>query len=125
MEDKEDKFEKLVLNTKKSLYDPIIIEIDDVDYECVKFTNSIQVWFLEQEKKVAEAREKEDTKAVAEITSEFLAKLYKVDRKILDQLDAREIQDIAAFTVRKVTSSTNAGKEKDPEKNELKPGDKD
>jgi hypothetical protein len=124
MEDKEDKFEKLVLSTKKSLYDPIVIEIDGTDYECVKFTNSIQTWFLEQEKSVAEAREKEDTKAVADITSEFLAKLYKVDRKILDKLDAREIQDIAAFTVRKVTSSTNTGKEKDPEKNESKPGDK-
>lgn len=124
MEDKEDKFEKLVLSTKKSLYDPIIIEIDDVDYECVKFTNKIQVWFLEQEKRVAEAREKEDTKAVAEITSEFLAKLYRVDRKILDELDAREIQDITAFTVRKVTSSTDTGKKKDPEKNESEPGDK-
>lgn len=120
----EDKFEKLVLSTKKSLYPPIVIEIDGTDYECVKFTNEIQTWFIEQEKRVSEAREKDDAKAVANITSEFIAKLYKIDRKILDELDGREIQDIATFTVGRVTSSTGAGKEKAPEKNESKPGDK-
>lgn len=124
MEDKEDKYEKLVLSTKKSLYPPIIIEIDDTDYECVKFTNDIQTWFLEQEERVAEMRKKEDSKAVAEITSEIIAKLYRVDKKTLEKLDVREIQDIATFTVNKVTGSKNAGKEKDPEKNESKPGDK-
>lgn len=86
------KKERLVLNTKKSLYDPIEVEIDGQVYQSVKATKSV----LDEVDKLDELLVKNPGK------SEFLYKaillLFDIDPKILDKLDKREVEDIYTFS---------------------------
>lgn len=87
--------DRFVLNTKKSLYDPIEIVIDGQVYQSVKTTKTV----LEEINKIDE----EIVKSPAD--SKWLYKavqlLFKVEPRILDTLDQREVEDIYAFSKRK------------------------
>lgn len=76
---------RLVLNTKKSLYDPIEIEIDGQVYQSLKITHAVQKEIDKLDEKVAE-----DDEALYKI----IQLLFNVDMKILEELDKREVQQI-------------------------------
>ncbi len=84
--------EKLVLNTKKSLYDPIEVEIDGQVYQSAKTTKAV----IKEVDKIDEQIVKNPGK------DEFLYKaiqlLFDIDPKILDKLDKREVEDIYTFS---------------------------
>ena len=87
--------DRLVLNTKKSLYDPIEIVIDDQVYQSVKTTKAV----LEEVDKLDELIVKHPGK------DEYLYKaiqlLFDVKSEILDKLDKREVEDIYTFSKKK------------------------
>ena len=86
------KEDKLVLNTKKSLYDPIEVEIDGQVYQSAKTTKAV----IEEVNKLDDQIVKNPGK------DEFLYKaiqlLFDIDPKILDKLDKREVEDIYTFS---------------------------
>lgn len=86
---------RLVLNTKKSLYEPIEIEIDGQVYQSIKTTRAT----LKEINKVDEEIQK------APMNDELLYKairlLFDVEPKILDKLDKREVEDIYTFSKKK------------------------
>lgn len=83
---------RLVLNTKKSLYEPIEVEIDGQLYQSAKTTKAV----LDEVNKLDE----EIVKNPGE--SEFVYKavqlLFNVGTEILDKLDKREVEDIYTFS---------------------------
>lgn len=85
--------DRLVLNTKKSLYEPVEIVIDDQVYQCVKSTRTVLAEIDELDKKAAE----NDDEALYKIVQI----LFDVDQKILEKLDKREVQDIYTFSKKK------------------------
>lgn len=121
--------EKLKLSTRVSLFEPVIVEIDGRDYECVKFTRPIMEKFLEFEKRVEAARKKASPGEISKLTYEILTTLFSVDGKVLDKLDGRELQEIVNFLVMKLSAARKIepkveGKETEEEKKVEKPGDK-
>ena len=84
--------ERLVLNTKKSLYEPIEIEIDGQVYQSIKTTNAV----LTEISKLDEKVDKE--KGGSESVYKIVQFLFNVDLKILEKLDQREVQDIYTFS---------------------------
>ena len=87
--------ERFVLNTKKSLYDPIEIEIDGQVYQSVKTTKAV----LEEIHKIDE--EIVTSPADSKWLYKAIQLLFNVEPKILDTLDQREVEDIYAFSKRK------------------------
>lgn len=87
--------DRLTLNTKKCLYDPIEIVIDDQVYQSVKTTKAM----LEEINKIDEQIVKSPS------DSQWLYKavqlLFNVESKTLDTLDQREVEDIYAFSKKK------------------------
>jgi len=88
--------DRLVLNTKKSLYDPIEIEIDGQVYQSVKTTKAV----LGEINKIDEEIVKK-----APDNTELLYKavqlLFNVGSEILDKLDQKEVEDIYTFSKKK------------------------
>ena len=86
---------RLVLNTKKSLYDPIEIEVDGQVYQSVKITRAVLI----------EVNKLDDDIAKDPTSTELLYRaiqiLFAVDSNLLDKLDRREAEDIYTFTKRK------------------------
>ena len=84
--------DRLVLDTKKSLYDPIEVEIDGQVYQSIKTTKAV----LDEVDKLDELIVKHPGK------DEYLYKailiLFDIDSKILDKLDKREVEDIYTFS---------------------------
>lgn len=84
--------DRFVLNTKKSLYEPIEVEIDGQVYQSAKTTKAV----IEEINKLDEQIIKNPGK------DEFLYKaiqlLFDIDPKILDKLDKREVEDIYTFS---------------------------
>lgn len=87
--------DKLVLNTKKSLYEPIEIEIDGQAYQSRKATRAV----LEEVDKLDEKIAK--TPGDGKLLYNAVQILFDVDAKILDKLDKREVEDIYAFSKQK------------------------
>ncbi|GAG68454.1 unnamed protein product [marine sediment metagenome] len=85
--------DRLVLNTKKSLYEPIEIVIDEQVYQCVKATRTV---LADIEKLDDKAAKNED-----EALYKIVQILFNVDQKILEKLDKREVQDIYTFSKKK------------------------
>lgn len=84
--------ERLVLHTKKSLYEPIEVEVDGQVYQSAKTTNAV----IEEVNKL-------DGEIVKHPTdSKFLYKavqlLFDIKTEVLDKLDKREVEDIYTFT---------------------------
>ena len=87
--------ERLVLNTKKSLYEPIEIEIDKQVYQSVKTTKAT----LKEMNKIDEEIMKNPTSD--ELLYSAIQLLFNIKPAILDKLDKREVEDIYTFSKRR------------------------
>jgi len=87
--------ERLVLNTKKSLYEPIEVEIDGQVYQSVKTTKDT----LKEMDKIDEEILKNPTSD--ELLYSAIQLLFNVSPAILDKLDKREVEDIYTFSKRR------------------------
>ncbi len=87
--------DRFVLNTKKSLYDPIEIVIDDQVYQSAKTTKAV----LEEINKID--KEILASPADSKLLYKAIQLLFNVEPEILDTLDQREVEDIYAFSKRK------------------------
>lgn len=106
----------LVLSTKKSLYDPIEIEIDGRKYR----NRPLSFRTLEELTKYQEAGKTGDVKALyMQITI-----LYGIKRRKLRKLDIRDIQRLIEFITEKVKQTTEKipGGKGGPAKNVSRPG---
>ena len=83
---------RLVLNTKKSLYEPIEIVIDDQVYQSKKTTRTV----LKEINKIDEQIQKDRTND--ELLYKAILLLFNVSSEVLDKLDRREVEDIYAFS---------------------------
>jgi len=127
--------DKLVLNTRKSLYDPIEIVIDDQTYQSVKTTVAVVDEINKLDEKIAANPEKD------ELLYKAIQLLFNVDAAILDKLDKREVEDIYTYSKKKfaeiekqrieiITKSTKEiwargeKKEKEEAPSQQKPGSK-
>ena len=91
----DEKEDQLVLNTKKSLYDPIKIVIDGQTYPSKKTTRAVL-----KEVNALDDQIQEDP-ANDELLYKAVQLLFDVDQKILDKLEKREVEDIYTFSKRK------------------------
>lgn len=87
--------DRLVLNTKKSLYEPIEIEIDGQVYQSIKVTNAT----LKEINKIDDAIMKDPTSD--KLLYAIVQLLFNIKPTILDKLDKREVEDIYTFSKRK------------------------
>lgn len=87
--------DRLVLNTRKSLYDPIEVEIDDQLYPSVKTTKAV----LDEINKIDEEIVANPGKD--EPLYKAIQLLFNIEPKILDKLDKREVEDIYTFSKKK------------------------
>ncbi|MCK4791974.1 MAG: hypothetical protein KAV87_50040 [Desulfobacteraceae bacterium] len=87
--------DRLVLNTKKSLYEPIEIEIDKQVYQSIKVTNAT----LKEINKIDDAIMKDPTSD--KLLYAIVQLLFDIKPAILDKLDKREVEDIYTFSKRK------------------------
>ncbi len=87
--------DRFVLNTKKSLYEPIEIEIDGQVYQSEKTTNAV----LKEINKIDEEIQKEPTNDG--LLYKAIQLLFNIESDILDKLDKREVEDIYTFSKRK------------------------
>jgi|GEM_PF-2431758 len=85
--------DRLVLSTKKSLYDPIEIVIDDKVYESLKTTRNV----LKKIDELDVLVDKGDTDALYKIVQ----LMFNVDMSILEGLDKREVENIYIYVKRK------------------------
>lgn len=95
--------ERLVLKTKKSLYGPIVIEVDETLYESVKLTRVV----LDEMTKIEKERTVEDDKKDSNnlINYRLVNFIFKVPMKTLDLLDKREVEDIVLFMQKKLQTT--------------------
>lgn len=84
--------DRLVLNTKKSLYEPIEIEIDGQVYQSLKTTKAVLKEINKLDEKVTE-----DDEALYK----GVQLLFDVDMKTLEKLDKREVQQIWLYSKQK------------------------
>ena len=93
--DEEKSGNRLVISSKKSLYDPIEIVIDDQTYCSLKTTRAV----------LKEIDKLDDEIAKNKLNREALYKivqlLFNIDMKTLEKLDAREVEDIYVFSKKK------------------------
>ena len=100
-----DNKDRLVFSTKESIYPAIEIEIDAKVYQSVKLTRAVV-----GEMAKIEAKRKEIDKEggdeigdeIGEPNYELVEFLFKVDKKELDKLDKREVEDIVLFVQEKI-----------------------
>lgn len=86
---------RLILNTKKSLYDPIEVEVDGQVYQSVKTTRAT----LEEINKLDEEIQKNP--ADNDVLYKAIQLLFDIKPEILDKLDKREVEDIYSFSKQK------------------------
>ena len=84
--------DKLVLNTKKSLYDPIEIEIDGQIYRGAKTTRATLKEISRLDDEILKNPENDD------LLYTIIKLLFNVEPEVLDKLDKREVQDIYTFS---------------------------
>ena len=87
--------DRLVLNTKKSLYEPIEVEIDGQVYQSVKTTTAT----LKEIDKVDEEIVANPGKN--EPLYKAIQLLFNIGPEILSKLDQREVEDIYTFSKKK------------------------
>ena len=86
---------RLVLNTKKSLYEPTEIEIDKQVYQSVKVTTAM----LKEIDKIDDEIMKNPTSD--KLLYSIVQLLFDITPAVLDKLDRREVEDIYTFSKRK------------------------
>jgi len=105
---------KLVLNTTKSLYKPIEIEIDDKAYSCRKLTKDV----IDKIFKFSQKAQDGDVNAPYE-QAHFA---FNIPLKILYELHIKEVGDINNKIIEAIVHPTKV--EPEEEKNVKGPGDK-
>jgi len=105
---------KLILNTTKSLYKPLEIEIDGKTYYCQKLTNATINKIFKYSKTAVEG----DINAPYE-QAHFT---FNIPMKVLYELDITEVRDINNEIIDAMLHPTKI--ESDAEKNVKGPGDK-
>jgi len=88
----EEEEKRLVLNTKKSLYDPIEVVIDDQVYQSKKTTRAVLKQVNDLDVQIQEAP------TDAELLYKAVQLLFDVSRDILEALEYREVEDIYTFS---------------------------
>ena len=86
--------DRLKIDTKKSFYDPIEIEIDGEIYRSKKMTRA----FLAELNKLDKGTSKDNDEPLYKVV-QFI---FNVDIKTLETLDRREVEDIYLFTKQKL-----------------------
>jgi len=96
-----DNKDRLVFSTKESIYPAIEIEIDAKVYQSVKLTRAVvsEMAIIENERKEID---KEGSEVIGEPNYKLVELLFKVDKKELDKLDKREVEDIVLFVQEKI-----------------------
>ena len=89
--------DRLVLSTRKSLYAPIEITIDDRTYYSKKTTHAV----LMEINKLDSAVGKESTEALYKV----VRLMFDIEQKVLEKLDKREVEDIYIFAKKKFSES--------------------
>jgi len=84
--------DKLSFNTRKSLYEPVEIEIDEITYQNQKLSRAVLAKLGEFEAKIIENKE--------DALFSWVSFLFDIDVKILEKLDKREVEDIYLHTSR-------------------------
>lgn len=84
--------DKLVLNTKKSLYDPIEVTIDNQVYQSIKTTKTVMEEITKLDEEIV-ANPGEDG-----LVYKAIQILFNIDQAILDKLDKREVEDIYTYS---------------------------
>lgn len=107
------KDETLKLSTKKSLFDPVKIEIDDKTYESNPLSKQLMDDVL------SDKLQKEATEGKLEALYKQVRLLYDIESGVLEKLDVRDVGRIIRYTMEKITEASEA------EKNLKGPGDKE
>lgn len=105
---------KLILSTKKSLFEPIEIEIDGRTYQSKSLSKKLV------DEVLGDKIQKEAQKGNIDALYKQVYLLYDIEKDALESLDVRDVGKIVRYTVNQITSST----EEEPEKNPNGPGDK-
>ena len=92
--DEEKLEDRLILSTKKSLYDPIEIVIDGQVYQSLKTTRTVL-------KKIDELDEFVDGRKDIDAVYKIVQFLFSIDMLVLEKLDKREVENIYIFVKRK------------------------
>jgi len=85
--------DRLVINTRESLYNPIEIEVDGEVYQSKKTTRSLLAAVSKLEGEVTVEND--------EPLYKMVQLLFDIDLKILEKLDKREVEDIYFFIKKK------------------------
>lgn len=106
--------EKLKLSTKKSLHDPIEIEIDDKVYVNKPLTKPV---FTEL-RKLQKAAEKGDDEALYS----QIKLIFPIPDEVLDELDIRDISKMLSHATQQIIGTIGGTEEEKERKNVSKPG---
>ena len=87
--------DRLILNTKKSLYDPIEIVIDDQVYQSLKTTRAVVKEIDKLDEEIGKDRKN------SEALYKAVQLMFGVDMETLEELDKREVENIYIFAKRK------------------------
>lgn len=96
MEEKKKSENRLVLSTKKSLYNPTEVVIDGKTYYSQKTTHAV----LQQMEKIDEEVGKNRENRNALYSAVQL--IFDIDMAILKKLDAKEVEDIYVFSKKQI-----------------------
>ncbi len=131
---------RLKLSTRKSFYDPIEVEINDEVYKSIPMTREVRVRMGEMSENIVLTSAKKES---VEALYQFVMFVFNIEKKILDKLELREVEDIYLYvtqrfneiekerieliknTIKKAWQFEDTNQaEKEIEKNLKRPGDK-
>lgn len=85
---------RFVLDTRKSLYAPIEVEIDRKIYQTIKITRAVKSELFQIEKEIPIELKDGDNNSMRK----WICFMFDIDNEILEKLDVREVEDIYIFT---------------------------
>lgn len=86
--------DRFVLDTRKSLYAPVEVEIDGKVFQTVKITHAVKAELRKLELEIPKGNEK--------ALFEWVSFMFNLEKAILEKLDVREVEDIYLYTVKKL-----------------------
>ncbi len=89
--------DKFILDTRKSLYAPIEVKIDEKIYQTIKITHSVKAEMRKLELEIPKGNDK--------ALYEWISFMFNLEKAILEKLDVREVEDIYLYTVKKLRDS--------------------
>ncbi len=89
--------DKFILDTRKSLYAPIEVKIDEKIYQTIKITHAVKAEMRKLELEIPKGNDK--------ALYEWISFMFNLEKAILEKLDVREVEDIYLYTVKKLRDS--------------------